>query len=240
MEYFSNEGKNVDIELNRKTYKRHVIKIDPINVDSNIYEIIKKYVVPIYKKGDVLYISKKLASICSDSYIHKNDIKVGKLALKLATRISLLPGKNVVANSYAMQVAIYMEGIFKVMWAWLIYGRINKRREKFIEAAGTKIGYLSGLDGSSFSQYENIIIMPPINGADICYNIRKDLGITCFIASVNNNSTKILNISRDLRTAPLWKLEKIISDNPLGEGNLCTPLCLVRNENANENIDSFL
>ena len=52
MEFFANEGKNVEIEVNGKTYLRHAIKTRFVKQGENYIDIFKEYVSPIYEEGD--------------------------------------------------------------------------------------------------------------------------------------------------------------------------------------------
>ena len=64
MEFVSNNGKNVEIELNGEIFLRHAIKTRFVQPKENYIDIIREYVSNIYQKGDIISISEKIISLC--------------------------------------------------------------------------------------------------------------------------------------------------------------------------------
>ena len=60
MEFFANEGKNVEIEVNGKTYLRHAIKTRFVKQGESYIDVFKEYVAPIYQEGDIVSSSEKI------------------------------------------------------------------------------------------------------------------------------------------------------------------------------------
>lgn len=77
MEFVSNEGKKVEIEVGDEVYLRHAIKTKFINTNDNYLEIIKQYVSEIYQDGDIISISEKIISICQNRIVKREDIRIG-------------------------------------------------------------------------------------------------------------------------------------------------------------------
>ena len=50
MEFVSNEGKNIEIDVDGEIYLRHSIKTRFIKQGENYIDIFKEYVLPIYKE----------------------------------------------------------------------------------------------------------------------------------------------------------------------------------------------
>jgi asparagine synthase (glutamine-hydrolysing) len=231
MEYYANAGKKVEIEANGKTYKRHVVKIDYVPVNTSINGLVENYIIPIYKKGDILYISKTLVSICTSQVLYRFDIHVSNLAKNITKNISLIRNANNIVNTYAMQVAIYLIGIIKAMYASLLASFSSnsiEAREKFIKYAGQPVTLIGGLISDSFPEYENFAILPPVGATEICAEIRKKYGITCFIGAMDDSTFNLIACSRDMKISA-EELKNIIKDNPLGEKTTSTPLCIIRN-----------
>lgn len=77
MEFVSNKGKKVEIEVEGKIYLRHAIKTRFINIGEDYIEIFKEYVSPIYEKGDIVSISEKIISLCQKRIIKREDMRIG-------------------------------------------------------------------------------------------------------------------------------------------------------------------
>ena len=60
MEFIANEGKNVEIEVNGKTYLRHAIKTRFIKQGESYIEVFREYALPIYEDGDIISSSEKI------------------------------------------------------------------------------------------------------------------------------------------------------------------------------------
>lgn len=232
MDYYDNLEKNIEIQVGNKMYNRHVVKTDYIPVNTSIEELVEKYIVPIYKKGDILYLSKTLISICTSQVLYKLDIHVGKLAKNVSKNISLIRNEGRAVNKLAMQVAIYLIGPIKTLFAYFLASfssNPSKARKSFIKHAGDSVSLIGGLISDSFPEYEDFAILPPVEAAEKCADIRKKYGITCFVASVDDSNFYLIASSRDMKI-PEEILEDILKDNPLGEKTTSTPMCLIREE----------
>ena len=77
MEFFANEGKNVEIEVNGKTYLRHAIKTRFVKQGESYIDVFKEYVTPIYQEGDIVSSSEKIIALCQNRVVKREDVKIG-------------------------------------------------------------------------------------------------------------------------------------------------------------------
>ena len=87
-----------------------------------------------------------------------------------------------------------------------------------------------GLDGfydGAWSEYKNIGIELPYEPKLVCNEIKNKLGISCMIVDSNDFGQVILGKSKDIKFDDKI-LEKMIRDNPAGQGQQRTPLILIR------------
>ena len=128
MDFFANEGKNVEIEVNGKTYLRHAIKTRFIKEGENYIDVFKEYVLPIYKEGDIISSSEKIIALCQNRVVKREDIKIGAFA-KILSRFASHP-KDIgvgVGETIKMQYAIDT-----VRPSKSIMGKYGKRSYKII------------------------------------------------------------------------------------------------------------
>lgn len=63
-DFHANEGKKVVISVNDKNYARHAITTHFVQIGESYIDLIEKYVIPVYKPGDILFSSEKVISLC--------------------------------------------------------------------------------------------------------------------------------------------------------------------------------
>ena len=123
MEFVSNSGKKVEIEVNGEIYLRHAIKTRFIKQGENYLKIFKEYVSPIYQEGDIISSSEKIIALCQNRVIRREDIKIGfwaKFLSKFACRKNR--GGYGVGMAINMQYAINKVGILRVLFASIASG----------------------------------------------------------------------------------------------------------------------
>jgi len=114
MEFISNKGKKVEIEIEKEKYLRHAIKTHFIGQGENYIDIFEEYVSQIYKKGDIISISEKIISLCQNRTIKREEIKIGFWA-KFLSKFAKHPKYEGigVGESIKMQYAINKARIIK-------------------------------------------------------------------------------------------------------------------------------
>lgn len=117
MDFYANEGKAVTEEVGRRTFARHAVKTRFVNVGDDYIELLREYVLPIYKEGDILSSSEKIIALCQGRVVSEEEVRPGLLAkilCRFVHQTSAGPGAGV---PYKMQFAINECGALKVLWA---------------------------------------------------------------------------------------------------------------------------
>ena len=232
MEFFANEGKNVEIEVNGKTYLRHAIKTRFVKQGEDYIEIFKEYVMPLYEEGDIVSCSEKIIALCQNRVVKREDIKIGFWA-KLLSKFASHPDTGVgVGETIKMQYAINKVGILKVLWASFASAvtKLFGKKGVFYKIVGQEVSGLDGFYDHIWSEYRDIGIENPENPSKVCNEIKEKLGITCMIVDANDLGQELLGTSDNL-VGREEELLGIIKDNPAGQGREQTPIILIREKN---------
>lgn len=233
MEFYANEGKKVEININDEIYLRHAIKTDFIKQGESYLEIFKKYVSPIYQDGDIVSSSEKIIALCQNRIIKREDIKIGFWA-KLLSKFASHPTTGVgVGETIKMQYAIDTVGLFRVIAA-SIASAITKLfgiKGVFYRIVGQEVSGLDGFYDHVWKEYGDIGIQLPENPTKVCNEIKEQLGISCMIVDANDLGQEILGCSSDIQLSE-QQLKELIKDNPSGQGKELTPLILIRKKQA--------
>ena len=225
MEFYANEGKKVEIEVNGQTYLRHAIKTRFVKQGESYIDVFKEYVLPIYEEGDIISSSEKIIALCQNRIVKREDIKIGFWA-KLLSKFASHPDTGVgVGETIKMQYAIDTVGLLKVLWASIASAvtKLFGRKGVFYEIVGQEVSGLDGFYDHVWQEYGDIGIRLPENPKGVCNEIKKELGISCMIVDANDLGQEVLGYSDDI-TLSEEELKGLIKDNPSGQGKELTPL----------------
>ena len=235
MNFFANEGKSIEINVDGTTYLRHAIKTRFVRQGENYIDIFKEYVIPIYKEGDIISSSEKIIALCQNRVVKREDIKIGfwaKLLSKFASKTNAGIG---VRETIKMQYAINKVGIWRVLWASIVSAitKLFGRRGMFYEIVGQEVSGLDGFYNHIWKEYGDIGIEMPENPSGVCNEIKEKLGVTCMIVDANDLGQEVLGYSSDIKFSK-EELKKMIKDNPSGQGKELTPFILIRKKDNKE------
>ena len=229
MEFFANEGKNVEIEVNGKMYLRHAIKTRFVQIGESYIDVFREYVLPIYEQGDIVSSSEKIIALCQNRIVKREDVKIGFWA-KFLSKFASKPDTGVaVGETIKMQYAINKAGLFKVIYASIASAvtKLFGKKGVFYKIVGPEVAGLDGFYNKVWEQYGDIGIEIPENSSKVCDEIKEELGISCMIVDANDLGQEILGHSSDI-TLSEEELIGLVKDNPAGQGKQLTPIILIR------------
>jgi len=235
MEFFANEGKNVEIEVNGKTYLRHAIKTRFVKQGESYIDVFKEYVSPIYEEGDIVSSSEKIIALCQNRVVKREDVKIGFWAKFLSKFASKTEAGVGVGETIKMQYAIDTVGLLKVLWASFASAvtKLFGKRGVFYKIVGEEVSGLDGFYDHVWKEYGDIGIKIPENPSGVCNEIKEKLGISCMIVDANDLGQEVLGYSSDIQL-PEEELKGLIKDNPSGQGQQLTPIILIRKKKEEE------
>ncbi len=224
-----NEGRKLEISLGEEVYCRYPIKTHFVKLGEDYIELVKKYVLPLYKEGDILSMSEKVISLCQGDVILKDDLKVGKLAKVLSGYAYKNPAGPAMDNVYKMQAAIKIAGPIRILFASFL-SALSKPfgvRGVFYKVAGKGVRNIDGFCVVAYDYYEDKGILAPSNPDNACQNIKDQLGVDCMVVDANDLGVQILGKNKEIGYEN-YMLSKMIGDNPAGQEGEQTPFILIR------------
>lgn len=224
-----NENKELIIETGFGSYARGAIKTHFVEVGEDYLELVRRYVLPLYREGDILSISEKIISLCQKNVIYKKDMKLTWLARFLSKFASHSPYGIGVDNPWKMQFAIDHCGALKIIYASVAagIGKLFGKKGVFYKIAGEEVAGLDGFYTASFEVYGSFCMMLPKDPDGVCKNIKDELGVTCMLVDANDFERDILGKSPDLELTD-GQCAELIRDNPAGNSTQLTPFILIR------------
>ena len=225
----ANDNKNLEIKVEGNTYLRYAIRTHYVQVGEDYIEIIKKYVEPHYKEGDILSISEKIIALCQKRVVYKKDMKLSFLARFLCKFAMSSDAGIGVDCPYKMQFAIDLCGRLKVIYAAIMagIGKLFGKKGIFYNIVGMEVTGLDGFYDKVFPEYGEFGIRIPENPTEVCNEIYEKLGIKAMIVDANDIERTILGKADNIEETDEF-LENLIVDNPAGQSKQLTPFILIR------------
>ena len=226
----TNPEKPLTLLIDGREYYRCPIHTRLIKVGDNLSQLVEEYVSPYFEEGDCVYISEKIVSLCQRDIISKEDVKLSWTAKFLSKFASTNDSAGVgVHNVYKMQVAILLCGKPKVIFAAIAAGvaRIFGKRGVFYEITGPQVAGLDGFYSTDFEDYKIFGILSPKEPDKAAARVEAETGVCCCVADINDFGGEVLAVSPQ---SPMDKvlLQKLLKDNPAGNGHEMTPFVLMR------------
>ena len=213
-----------------KSYDRYAIQTHFVKRGEDQAELVRRYIAPLYREGDVLSFGAKVMCMCVESVKTRDEVKPGFWA-NLLWRFAAINVTGVgMHEPYKMQLVIDMCGLPRVLLA-AFCSAITKPfgvRGVFYKICGKGVG---GIDGfyfrSSFDVYKQLALINPDNPEELCDKLFQDTGIPVVLMDANDIQRDQLGKSKGFLLTDA-QIQDALRDNPSGQGDELTPLILVR------------
>ena len=213
-----------------KSYDRYAIQTHFVKRGEDQAELVRRYIAPLYREGDVLSFGAKVMCMCVESVKTRDEVKPGFWA-NLLWRFAAINVTGVgMHEPYKMQLVIDMCGLPRVLLA-AFCSAITKPfgvRGVFYKICGKGVG---GIDGfyfrSSFDVYKQLALINPDNPEELCDKLFQDTGIPVVLMDANDIQRDQLGKSKGFPLTDA-QIQDALRDNPSGQGDELTPLILVR------------
>lgn len=239
--FVRNPEKNIEIIALNEKYNRYPIRTHYVQPGKDDYiDLVKKYILPVYREGDIVSMSEKVISICEGRVVYKKDVKVSGLARFLS---KFVHGDVVVGLHLAipekMQVAIDQVGVPRILLAAFCAAVTRPFGGKgvFYKVAGRQAAGVDGFESDGFEDYLNMAILCPDHPNEICEEIKEKTGVRCMIVDANDLGVEILGAAKDIPYS-VEDLKSLIRDNPACQEAECTPFIIIRKAEETDEISA--
>lgn len=224
-----NEGRKIGIEVDGKKYDRYPIKTHFVEMGEDYIELVRKYALPYYQKGDILSFSEKVISLCQGDVLLKSDMKITWLARLLSGYAFKNPAGPAMDNVYKMQAAIKLAGPVRIFIAAVLSAvtKLFGIKGVFYKVAGNGVRNIDGFCVVAYDYYADKGVLAPSNPDGACQKIKDALGVDCMIVDANDYGIEILGANKEI-PYDREMLARLIKDNPAGQEGEQTPIILVR------------
>lgn len=187
-------------------------------------EVVKRYVLPYAKRGDVVTIGESPVAIMQGRMVHPSAIEPGWVAKRLC--YFFMPTSSL-ATACGMQSLIDVEGAWRVTAAFMIGAfckAIFKKPGVFYQLAGEQARLIDDVTGT-LPPYDQFIVYGPDHPQAVVDRIQAETGLFAAIVDVNDlKAVKILAATPGLSAD---FLEQALISNPAGNADEQTPIVLI-------------
>lgn len=223
---------NSSISYDNKAYLRIPIKTHILTADDDMIKIVQKYTQGILQSRDYIVISESPLAITQGRAIAQEQIKVGLLAKVLWRFVSKVPYGIGLREPTSMQCAIDEVGHLRILFAAVVggLGKIVGKKGCFYRIAGQQAALIDAANTSPVPPYNKCVIKGPKDPDEIAQQICNICGCETVVMDINDIGGSWV-IGRSSSVDP-HLLEAVMKDNPQGQADELTPICIVRQTDA--------
>jgi len=228
VEITPNLGKNLHIEIDNDRYARFPIRTHVINATDDISDVVKKYTEPHLEENDIIFISEKIVAISQGRAFHIDEIKPGRLAKLLVKFVHKSPYGIGLGSEWTMELAIREAGAWRILLGAFI-AAITKPfgiKGMFYKIVGKGINAIDGPCDYTIPPYNNYAKLAPKDPHAVANKIKNLLNKEIIIIDANDLGVNVLGKSSDSVSDEFC--QQVFRDNPLGQTNEQTPICIIR------------
>jgi hypothetical protein len=216
-----------------RSFLRLPLKTHVLGPTDDPAQVLLTYAKPQYQPGDVVFISETAVAIMQNRHRDWRTIKPTKLALELSRRVTKSPYGVGLRSPYAMQYAIELCGLPRILLGCLAHmlGRLLKKKRWFYDMAGVQARMMDAEHTMGVQEYYECVIPGPAEPRRTCKRIKQATGMDVAIVDVNDIYPAWC-IASTLPRERARQLELSLKDNPLGQGGECTPMGIWRETGA--------
>jgi len=222
-----NNDKKLTIRVGEITYNRYPIKTHVISDKDRIGEVVQKYAKNFLQEGDFLAISERVVAITQGRAYPIKDIKPSLLA-KILVKFVFKPSWGIgIGSPWTMELAIREAGVGRIFLAALASAMTKPFgiRGIFYHVVGKNIAAIDGPCSYTLPPYNQYAKLAPAEPDKVAQSLSDSFKVPVAIIDANDIGVAVLGassgINRELVSA-------VFKDNPLGQTNEQTPLCIVR------------
>ena len=232
-EFKPNKGKQLGIDVDGVAYVRLPIKTPLITERDDLLALLRRYVGPHLKAGDLLFVSEKIVALTQGRIIRIRDIKPSRLARFLSKRVD---NKRHTVNfrgfghgtSMGMELFIQEAGYARVLIAAVVSAITRPLGIKglFYRICGKRAKSIDCPMSFTIHPYLNYAKLAPLKADVVARQIKESFGNETIIVDANYRG--VFSLGKSDWRIPERFIGKVLRDNPAGQSDEMTPFFIVR------------
>ncbi|HNP15178.1 MAG: coenzyme F420-0:L-glutamate ligase [Micrococcales bacterium] len=224
----ANDGKQLDIEVDGVRYQRIPLRTKLIGPDDDLIREVANVVEGTLEEGDLLFVTEKIVAITQGRSLPIDSIVPRPLAVRLSSRVTKTPAGIGLGMPQTMEMALRECGTPRILLAAAasVIGKLFGRRGTFYRVAGPKARGIDGPTTGTIPPYDSSVVLAPDRPKRVARQLGEALGAEVLIVDINDFGGNVLGST--LPRADEKRVERILADNPLGQGTQSTPLGIIR------------
>lgn len=212
----------------KRMFERQLIRTHVISRGEDIAEVAARYCEGQAGRGDVIVVSESVVAISQGRAIPEKEIRPGLLARLLWRFVTKVPYGVGLRSPATMHCAINECGAIRILTAALVSGltRPFGKRGYFYRIAGLQAALIDAAHTSPVEPYRSCVILGPRNPDLVAESIKRKTGVDAAVMDINDiGGSWVIGRTCGVNAAVL---EEVMRDNPMGQGDQLTPICVVR------------
>jgi hypothetical protein len=213
------------VVVDGRTFERIPIRTPVLMPGDDIAAAIRAHAGPALQRGDTVILSESAVAIMQGRARDWRTIHPGRLARWLSTRVTKTTYGTGLRSPYAMQYAIELTGIPRILIAAAVHpiGRLLGRKGWFYLVAGLNARMMDAEHTMGVKEFYECCIPAPADPAGTVRRLKSEMGYDIAICDINDVMPAwcvASTLSRDRARL----LERSFDDNPLGQRDEQTPM----------------
>jgi F420-0:gamma-glutamyl ligase-like protein len=212
----------------REEYERRLIKTHVIREGEDMASVVARYAEGVAQQGDVIAVSESVVAISQGRAVPEEKIRIGLLARILWRFVTKVPYGVGLRSPATMQCAINECGALRIVFAAVVSAvtKLFGKKGLFYRIAGLQAALIDAAHTSPVEPYTSCVILGPSDPDRVALEIKKRTGVDAAIMDINDIGGSWV-IGRTSGFDPSV-LEKLMKDNPMGQGDQLTPICVIK------------
>lgn len=223
-----NEGKQLEVEVDGLRYQRIPLRTKLISPDDDIVVEVAAAAKEHVQPDDLLFVTEKVVAITQGRSLPMDSIVPRPLAVRLARHVTKTPAGIGLGIPETMEMALRECGTPRILFASgvSVIAKLFGIRGAFYNVAGPKARGIDGPTKNTIPPYNSAVVLAPHRPKRVSQQMRDVLGVDVLIVDINDFGGNVLGSTVSKSQEKL--VERILADNPLGQGRQSTPLGIIR------------
>ena len=216
------------IEVLSVKFERIPVKTRVLSSQDDMLQIVKEFALPLIQEGDILSISESPLAITQGRAVPVSELKIGLLARVLWRFVAKVPYGIGLRSPTSMQCAIDECGSLRILFAAIVgaLGKLLGLKGVFYKIAGKQAALIDAANTSPIPPYNETVIKGPLHPEKEAQRISEGTGHPVAVMDINDiGGCWMIGGSKGLSKN---FMESVMKDNPQGQGDELTPLCIIR------------